>query len=118
MNGDSKFEKVIQLILLIAIVETFSLICLKEGNINGKQKFILCGFLGYIVVVYILCKTLSFEGIGQVNLVWNCVTIFTAFAAGHLLFNEKLNKYTFYAIVFAVIAIYLAQLSSDYNENN
>ena len=58
MNGDSKFEKVIQLILLIAIVETFSLICLKEGNINGKQKFILCGFLGYIVIVYILCKTL------------------------------------------------------------
>jgi drug/metabolite transporter (DMT)-like permease len=118
MSTNNNFEKVIQLILLIAIVETFSLICLKEGNINGKQKFILCGFLGYIVVVYILCKTLTFEGIGQVNLVWNCMTIFTAFAAGHLLFNEKVNKYTFYAIVFAVIAIYLAQLSSDYNENN
>ena len=46
------------------------------------------------------------------------MTIFTAFIAGHLLFNEKLNKYTFYAIVFAVIAIYLAHLSSEYNENN
>ena len=28
------------------------------------------------------------------------------------------NKYTFYSIVFAVMAIYLAQLSSDYNEDN
>ncbi len=115
---NDKFSKVIQLILIIAIVETLSLICLKEGEINSKHHFILCGFLGYIIVTYVLCKTLTFEGIGQVNLVWNCMTIFTAFAAGHLLFNEKVNKYTFYAIIFAVIAIYLAQLSSDYNENN
>lgn len=115
---NDKFSKVIQLILIIAVVETLSLICLKEGEIKSKKHFILCGFLGYIIVTYVLCKTLTFEGIGQVNLVWNCMTIFTAFAAGHLLFKEKVNKYTFYAIIFAVIAIYLAQLSSEYNENN
>ena len=115
---NDKFSKIINLILIIAIVETLSLICLKEGEINNKRHFILCGILGYIIVAYVLCKTLTFEGIGQVNLVWNCVTILTAFIAGHLIFNEKVNKYTFYAIVFAIIAIYLAQLSSDYNENN
>jgi len=115
---NENFAKIINLILIIAIVETLSLICLKEGEVNNKKLFILCGILGYIIVAYVLCKTLTFEGIGQVNLVWNCVTILTAFIAGHLLFNEKVNKYTFYAIVFAVIAIYLAQLSSDYNENN
>ena len=115
---NENFSKIINLILIIAIVETLSLICLKEGEINNKRHFILCGILGYIIVAYVLCKTLTFEGIGQVNLVWNCITILTAFIAGHLLFNEKVNKYTFYAIVFAIIAIYLAQLSSDYNENN
>ena len=115
---NENFSKIINLILIIAIVETLSLICLKEGEVNNKRHFILCGILGYIIVAYVLCKTLTFEGIGQVNLVWNCITILTAFIAGHLLFNEKVNKYTFYAIVFAVIAIYLAQLSSDYNENN
>jgi drug/metabolite transporter (DMT)-like permease len=115
---NDKFSKVVHLILIIAVVETLSLICLKEGEIKSKNHFILCGFLGYIIVTYVLCKTLTFEGIGQVNLVWNCMTIFTAFVAGHFLFNEKVNKYTFYAIIFAVIAIYLAQLSSDYNENN
>jgi drug/metabolite transporter (DMT)-like permease len=115
---NDNFSKVINLILIIAVIETLSLICLKEGEINKKNHFIICGFLGYVIVTYVLCKTLNFEGIGQVNLVWNCMTIFTAFIAGHLLFNEKVNKYTFYAIVFAVIAIYLAQLSSDYNENN
>ena len=115
---NENFSKIINLILIIAIVETLSLICLKEGEINKKSHFILCGILGYIIVAYVLCKTLTFEGIGQVNLVWNCVTILTAFIAGHLIFNEKVNKYTFYAIVFAIIAIYLAQLSSDYNENN
>ena len=115
---NENFSKIINLILIIAIVETLSLICLKEGEVNNKRHFILCGILGYIIVAYVLCKTLTFEGIGQVNLVWNCITILTAFIAGHLLFNEKVNKYTFYSIVFAVIAIYLAQLSSDYNENN
>ena len=115
---NDNFAKIINFILIIAIVETLSLICLKEGEINKKSHFILCGILGYIIVAYVLCKTLTFEGIGQVNLVWNCVTILTAFIAGHFLFNEKVNKYTFYAIVFALIAIYLAQLSSDYNENN
>ena len=115
---NENFAKVINLILIIAIVETLSLICLKEGEVNNKRHFILCGILGYIMVAYVLCKTLRFEGIGQVNLVWNCITILTAFIAGHLLFNEKVNKYTFYSIVFAVMAIYLAQLSSDYNEDN
>lgn len=112
---NENFSKIINLILIIAIVETLSLICLKEGETNKKTHFILCGILGYIIVAYVLCKTLKFEGIGKVNLVWNCVTILTAFIAGHLLFNEKVNKYTFYAIVFAMIAIYLAQLSSDHN---
>uniref|UniRef100_A0A6C0DK57 EamA domain-containing protein n=1 Tax=viral metagenome TaxID=1070528 RepID=A0A6C0DK57_9ZZZZ len=115
---NDKFKKVVNLVLIIAFVETLSLICLKEGETKNKNHFVLCGFLGYVLVTYILCQTLTFEGIGQVNLIWNCMTIFTAFAAGHLLFNEKVNKYTFYAIIFAVIAIYLAQLSSDYNENN
>ncbi len=113
MTPHERFLKLIQLVLLIAIVETISLICLKKGNNEGNFNLALCGWGGYLIVIYILCKTLSFEGIGKVNLVWNCITIITAFITGHLLFNEKVNKYTFYAIIFALIAIYLIHLSSE-----
>jgi drug/metabolite transporter (DMT)-like permease len=117
MTPHQRFLKLIQLVLIIAVVETISLICLKKGNNDGLLHFTLCGWGGYLIIVYLLCKTLSYEGIGKVNLIWNCMTIVTAFITGHLLFNEKVNKYTFYAIIFSMIAIYLMHLSSE-NESD
>ncbi len=101
MNSTNKISNVIYLVLLIAVVETISLVCLKKGNNENG------------LVVYILYKALSNEGIGKVNLMWNCVTIITAFVTGNLLFNEQINKYTFYSIVFAFIAIYFLYLSGN-----
>ena len=114
MKSTNKISSnVIHLVLLIAIVETISLVCLKKGNNDNVPFFTFCGSFGYLLVVYILYKALSNEGIGKVNLMWNCVTIITAFITGNLLFNEKVNKYTFYSIVFALIAIYFLYLSGN-----
>ena len=84
---------------------------------DGLLHLTLCGAGGYLLIAYLLCRTLSYDGIGKVNLIWNCMTIVTAFITGHLLFNEKFNKYTFYAIIFSMIAIYLMHLSSE-NESD
>lgn len=113
MTPHQRFFKLIQLVLIIAIVETLSLICIKKGNNDGLLHLTLCGAGGYLLIAYLLCRTLSYDGIGKVNLIWNCITIVTAFVTGHLLFNEKVNKYTFYAVIFALIAIYLMHLSSE-----
>jgi multidrug transporter EmrE-like cation transporter len=116
MKPHDHFIKIIQLVLLIALVETISLVCLKKGNRDSLPFLTFCGSGGYLLVVYILYKALSFEGIGKINLMWNCVTIITAFICGHLLFDEKINKYTLYSIVFALVAIYFLHLSDEENE--
>ncbi len=123
MNGKQKFIKTIQLVALIAIIETGTQISLKHGTLTGKlgngdsvERFLLYGMIGYCFIAYILWENFSFDGMGQVNLLWNCMTTVTAFIAGYFLFKEPVNKYTGYSIVFALIAIYFSYLSDVENE--
>jgi multidrug transporter EmrE-like cation transporter len=48
---------------------------------------------------------------GHVNLLWSCVSIIIAYMIGIKFFKETHNKYTCYAILFALAAIYMSYLS-------
>ena len=123
MNGKEKFIKTIQLVILIAIIETFTQVSLKHGSTTGilgngdnVEIYLIYGIIGYCIIAYILWNNFSFDGMGQVNLLWNCITTVTAFIAGYFLFKETVNKYTGYSIVFALMAIYFSYLSDIENE--
>lgn len=119
MNGREKFIKTIQIVVLISIIEMFTQVCLKKGTTSvnkNRDKYLFYGMIGYSIICCLLWKNFSFDGMGQVNLLWSCISIVTAFIAGFILFKEPVNKYTGYSIVFALIAVYFSYLSDVVND--
>ena len=111
MNGKDKFLKTIQIVVIIALIEIVSQIVLKKGSIFSHFNYVIYGMIGYCIIGYLLSTNFSFDGIGQVNLIWNCMSTILAFTFGYLIFKEPINRYTYYSIVFALAAIYFSYLS-------
>jgi multidrug transporter EmrE-like cation transporter len=101
--------------LLLAIVELFAQYNLKYGNANNKQKNVYIGLLGYILVGFILYSSYTYERMGEINLVWSCISFITVYYVGNIYFNEPFNKYTIIAIILAIMSIYFAHLSDIFS---
>lgn len=106
LRPNQRFWIVIQFALFISLVEVFAQFSLKSGNI-------WFGFIGYAIIAMILLKAYNYEGLGHMNLVWSCVSIIMCYIMGYLYFGEPANKYTFIAIIFAMLAIYFAHMSDE-----
>lgn len=95
----------------------FTQVCLKSGvTIKKEDRYLFFGMIGYALICCLLWKNYTFDGMGQVNLLWSCISIVTAFIAGFFLFKEPINIYTGYSIMFALIAVYFSYLSDVKNE--
>lgn len=101
---DQRFYIVILFALFISFVEAYA-------QYSLKLRRITIGILGYICVAIILLNSYNYEALGHMNLVWSCVSIVTCMTLGVLIFKEPFNEYTFMAICFALMAIYLSYLS-------
>ena len=81
----------------------------------SRSTALALGMMFYAIVGYFLYKSYYYEGMGHMNLVWNCMSTMTAFIIGYLLFGEKFNHFTCIAIILAIASIVFAYLSSDKN---
>lgn len=106
LNPNQRFWSIIKIGILISLVEAFA-------QTNIKNKNAVNGIIGYIIIVFILYSAYDYEGFGHMNLVWSCVSIIFCFTIGHMYYDEPMNGYTVSAIVFALIAIYLAHRSDE-----
>ena len=106
LGPNQRFWIVIQFALLISFIEVFAQFSLKSGQV-------WFGFMGYAFIVLILLRAYKYEGLGHMNMIWSCVSIIMCYIMGYLYFNEPVNKYTFIAIIFAMLAIYFAHMSDE-----
>ncbi len=105
-NPNKRFYIVILFGLLISLVEAYSQYSLKSSRV-------VIGMIGYVLVAYILFTSYNYEALGHMNLVWSCISIVVCFIIGVFVFKEPFNKYTFMAVCFALVAIYLGHLSDE-----
>jgi len=92
--------------LIISLTEAFAQYSLKSNKL-------FFGIIGYSIVAMILFTSYNYEDLGHMNLIWSCVSIIMCFFIGVFIFNEKFNKYTMVAVIFAISAIYFGHLSDD-----
>lgn len=110
------FWIVIGFALFIAGIEACAQTSLKLAqNGGGVKGLVVVGMAFYATVGYFLYRSYSYEGMGHMNLIWNCMSTITAFTIGYILFQEKFNVYTCVAIVLALASIWFAYLSSAKN---
>jgi drug/metabolite transporter (DMT)-like permease len=114
-NGHN-FEHIIYIVLLIVLFEGAAQYNIKVGN--GKKDYVRLtyGMILYALICYLLWRAYHFSGLGEVNLMWSSLSIVMAFMLGILFFNEKFNRYTGAAVVFALLAVYTIYLSDEQDE--
>jgi multidrug transporter EmrE-like cation transporter len=96
-------------IVLICIFESFGQYCLKQYEKNNLRTYFFAGIIAYFIVCCLLCVCYKNKAnIGNVNLIWSCLSIITVISVGYLFLNEKIQQKDMFAIFFALLAIYFA----------
>lgn len=115
MTFQTNFYVIIGFAILIAILESCAQNSLKQSELYKCEKRFYIGIFFYTTVAYALYRAYKDIGLGQMNLVWSCLSIILALSAGHLFYNEPFNKYTALSITLAFAAIVTAYLSTRYH---
>lgn len=92
---------------LVSVFEALSQACIKASRVYQPLWF-LVGLIGYTIISGLLYKAYSYAGIGRVNLLWSSLSIVLALLAGKIFFKEHWSFQTVLAVIFALIAAFLA----------
>jgi multidrug transporter EmrE-like cation transporter len=111
-NEISKSSKlIIYAIILITLFEACAQLCFKKFDTTNTNSYcyLLFGLLLYTIVCALLCFCYKHKGhLGSVNLMWSCMSIIFVIIVGFVFLQEKLKLHDFFAIFFALLAIYFA----------
>jgi len=105
-GSHSRFATIIYFAILYACVEVIALYHLKKKNVPIA---IIC----YVFIAFILVNAYEYVEIGHMNIITSVISIMLSFLISYMYLGEKVNKYTFIAIIFALLAIYFSHLSDE-----
>jgi multidrug transporter EmrE-like cation transporter len=108
---NSIVDEILLLALLIAFVETCAQNTIKTSE-HSTFQFIL-GLLIYMLVGYILHYAYSKFPMSKVNVIWSCMSIITATLIGYWLYNEPMNHWIIFSVLFAILAVYCVYKGSN-----
>jgi multidrug transporter EmrE-like cation transporter len=108
---NSIVDEVLLLALLIAFIESCAQNTIKTSD-HGTFQFIL-GLLIYMLVGYILHYAYSKFPMSQINVVWSCVSIIVATLLGYWLYDEPINHWIIFSVLFAILAVYCVYKGSN-----
>lgn len=101
-SKESILDEVIIIVLLLALVEAIGQNLLRDTK---YIKFVF-GLTSYIIIGYLLHYSYQKFPLSKVNVMWSCLSIIVAVILGYFLYNEKMNKNSILAIIFALLGIY------------
>jgi len=108
-TDNSIVDEIIILAIIVVIIETFAQNTLKNSD-NGSITFIL-GLTFYMIVGYVLHYAYHHVPLSKLNVTWSCMSIILAISIGYFLYDEKLDINSFISVIFALLAVYFANLN-------
>ena len=108
-------KNVFALTIILASSEIVAMTALqKYVKDNFKMKYLVIGVIIYgIVIPYMIIKTLNFDGIGTVNLMWNIITTVAMIIIGYYIFNEKISHLHVISLMLGIASIVVLYFASD-----
>ncbi len=103
---ESIVDEIILMVILIVIVEAIAQNTIKQSN--NKSINLMIGLLAYMLVGYLLHYAYHKFPFSKINVMWSALSIILAGIFGYMLYDEPLTIKFNLAILFAVLAIYLA----------
>lgn len=84
-------DNLMLLILLIVVMETVAISCVKEFHINGNYLYFVLAIFFYSIVCYCLNRSFEYTTMGITNIIWSGLSILLVTIAGVLFFREELH---------------------------
>ena len=104
----------------LSLAENAAMYSLKkyETKPSNNIKFYILGALIYgVAVPYLLLRSLKYEGLGTVNLAWNLISTFSAYAIGIYFFGEKVTHLKALGVMVALTGLGMVLLGDEVNES-
>jgi multidrug transporter EmrE-like cation transporter len=108
----NKNEKYWGLLFLLIIIEVISISLIKYSSIYNKKYIKYIGFIGFTIVGILLYNIFLLGNLVITRAIWDVLSIILLTIIAITFFNEKLDKYHFMGLIFAIIALFLV----NYND--
>lgn len=103
---DVKKIKVLSLIILIVITETFAQYNIRKSTNTMNNLYLLIGILSYGLICYLLSHGYKYNEIGKMNVLWSILSMISILLIGIIIFHEQVNIYDIIGLVLSIIGFY------------
>jgi multidrug transporter EmrE-like cation transporter len=86
------------IVLAIVLCESVAMSCVKNYNITHSSNYIVFAILAYAAVCFFLNKSLNYNGIAKVNVLWSGLSVLASTLLGVLYFKEVLHGHDYLAM--------------------
>lgn len=97
----------VYLLLIISIIECTAWFFLKKNYLTNNKTYLLLYLMLYMIIPFFLIKTLKYEGIGVVNMLWNIISTIVVILIGYYVFSERINHLQYLGIGLGFLSIIL-----------
>ena len=93
------------IILMIVLVETIAMTCLKKYELTKDFNFFIYGIVAYIIVCMLLCQSFKYENLALTNMLWSSLSILATTTVGVMYFKDVLHLHDYIAISLIVTGL-------------
>jgi multidrug transporter EmrE-like cation transporter len=104
----SWIDELLLMSLFIVIIEQCAQNSLQKST-NLWDAYYLIGLFCYALVGWILHYAYNNYKMSKINVIWSCMSIIIAVLLGYILYNDSIDIYKIFAIIFAILAIVCMQ---------
>ena len=85
-------------VLAIVLCESIAMSCIKKYNVTNSSNYMIYAVSAYAAVCFFLNKSLNYNGIAKVNVIWSGLSVLASTLLGVMFFKEKLHGHNYLAI--------------------
>lgn len=98
-------DTAIFIIIGIVLFESIAMSCIQNYNLTEYNGYMIFAVLAYSVVCFFLHKTLYYDGIAKVNILWSGLSVVASTLMGVMFFKEELRYHDYLAILMIAIGV-------------
>jgi multidrug transporter EmrE-like cation transporter len=101
-------------IFTITFIEAVGQTLITKNSIEPNKIYYIIGSVIYgIFIPFMLSKSLEYEGMATINLLWNILSIITMTMIGYIIFKETINHLHLISILLLLCSIVLLYFANS-----
>lgn len=104
-------DPTIFIVVAIVACETIAMTCIKKFNLTKNNNYLIFAIVAYAMVCLLLNKTLNYDDIAKVNVLWSGLSVLASTILGVILFKEELHIHDYVAIILITIGVVILKLT-------